>query len=114
MTIWNILGTFGIFYDHLVHFVFVWYIFSRLEYQEETGNPVLPTYVRSSLLPVKVEACTNSFRVITFFPALLLFFFSAAILCYLKLPSGTEDEGRWYIVYRQAGETRAGRPDEFF
>jgi hypothetical protein len=27
MTIWNILRTFGIFYDHLVHFVvFIWYI----------------------------------------------------------------------------------------
>jgi hypothetical protein len=28
MTIWNILHTFGIFYDQLVHFVFIWYIFS--------------------------------------------------------------------------------------
>jgi hypothetical protein len=28
MTIWNILRTFGIFYDHLVHFVLIWYIFS--------------------------------------------------------------------------------------
>jgi hypothetical protein len=27
MVIWNILQTFGIFYDHLVHFVFIWYIF---------------------------------------------------------------------------------------
>jgi hypothetical protein len=27
MAIWNILQTFGIFYDHLVHFVFIWYIF---------------------------------------------------------------------------------------
>jgi hypothetical protein len=26
MTIWSILRTFGIFYDHLVHFVFIWYI----------------------------------------------------------------------------------------
>jgi hypothetical protein len=24
MSIWNILRTFGIFYDHLVHFVFIW------------------------------------------------------------------------------------------
>jgi hypothetical protein len=36
MTIWNMLGTFGIFYDHLVHlcsfgtFVFIWYIFPVL------------------------------------------------------------------------------------
>jgi hypothetical protein len=28
MAIWNILQTFGIFYDHLVQFVFSWYIFS--------------------------------------------------------------------------------------
>jgi hypothetical protein len=26
--IWNILRHFGILFDHLVHFVFVWYIFS--------------------------------------------------------------------------------------
>jgi hypothetical protein len=30
MVIWNILQTFGIFYDHLVHFMFIWYIFSGL------------------------------------------------------------------------------------
>jgi hypothetical protein len=28
MAIWNILQTFGILYDHLIHFVFIWYIFS--------------------------------------------------------------------------------------
>jgi hypothetical protein len=28
--IWNILRTLGIFYDYLVHFVFIWYIFSGL------------------------------------------------------------------------------------
>jgi hypothetical protein len=26
MAIWNILCLFGIFYDHLVHIVFIWYI----------------------------------------------------------------------------------------
>jgi hypothetical protein len=26
MAIWNILWRFGIFYDHLVHFIFIWYI----------------------------------------------------------------------------------------
>jgi hypothetical protein len=30
MAIWNTLRTFGIFYDHLVHFVFIWYIFPAL------------------------------------------------------------------------------------
>jgi hypothetical protein len=41
MAIWNILQTFGIFYDHLVHFVFIWYIFSGfgIMYQEKSGNP---------------------------------------------------------------------------
>jgi hypothetical protein len=29
MAIANILRTFGIFYEHLVHFVLFWYIFSR-------------------------------------------------------------------------------------
>jgi hypothetical protein len=28
MAIWKSLWRFGIFYDHLVHFGFVWYIFS--------------------------------------------------------------------------------------
>jgi uncharacterized protein HemY len=30
LALWNILQTFEIFYDHLVHFVFIWYIFSGL------------------------------------------------------------------------------------
>jgi hypothetical protein len=33
--IWNILRKFGIFYDHLVHFLLMWYIM----YQEKSGNP---------------------------------------------------------------------------
>jgi hypothetical protein len=43
MAIWNILLTFGIFYDHLVFFVFIWYIFSGLGVmnQEKSGNPGL-------------------------------------------------------------------------
>jgi hypothetical protein len=28
VAIWNILCSFGIFYEHLVHFDFIWYIFS--------------------------------------------------------------------------------------
>jgi hypothetical protein len=41
MAIWNILWTFGIFYDHLVHFVFLWYILSGfgIVYQEKSGYP---------------------------------------------------------------------------
>jgi hypothetical protein len=30
MAIWNILRRFGKFYDHLVHFVLIWYIFPVL------------------------------------------------------------------------------------
>jgi hypothetical protein len=43
MAIWNILWRFGIFYNHLVHFVFIWYIFSGfgIMYQEKSGNPAL-------------------------------------------------------------------------
>jgi hypothetical protein len=33
MAIWNILRTFGIFYDHMVHFLFIWYILFRFWYQ---------------------------------------------------------------------------------
>jgi hypothetical protein len=30
IAVWNICQTFGIFFDHLVHFVFIWYIFPVL------------------------------------------------------------------------------------
>jgi hypothetical protein len=36
MAIWNILQTFGIFYNHLAHFVLIWYIFFRFGYHEGT------------------------------------------------------------------------------
>jgi hypothetical protein len=41
MVVWNILRTFGIFYDHLVHLVFLWYIFSGfgIMYQEKIWQP---------------------------------------------------------------------------
>jgi hypothetical protein len=41
MAIWNILRTLGVFYDPLVHFVFIWYIFSGfgIMCQEKSGNP---------------------------------------------------------------------------
>jgi hypothetical protein len=40
VAIWNILQTWGIFYDHLVYFVFIWYIFPVLGIlcQEKSGN----------------------------------------------------------------------------
>jgi hypothetical protein len=41
LSIWNILQTLGIFYDHLVDFMLIWYIFSGfgIMYREKTGNP---------------------------------------------------------------------------
>jgi hypothetical protein len=38
MDIWNILRTFGKFYDHLVHFVLIFSGFGIL-YQQKSGNP---------------------------------------------------------------------------
>jgi hypothetical protein len=40
------LKEFGIFYDHLVHFVFIWYIFSRFGImdQKKSGNPATTTH----------------------------------------------------------------------
>jgi hypothetical protein len=41
MAIWNILWMLGMFYDHWVQFVLIWYIFSRVGImrQEKSGNP---------------------------------------------------------------------------
>jgi hypothetical protein len=54
MAIWNILRTFEIFYDHLVHVVFIWYIYLILAY----GLPlwILGT-VRSNPAMVWVGGC---------------------------------------------------------
>jgi hypothetical protein len=43
MAIWNILWRLGIFYDHLVHFVCIRYIFSGFGsmHREKSGNPSL-------------------------------------------------------------------------
>jgi hypothetical protein len=46
MAIRNSLWSFGIFNDHLVHFVFIWYIFGIM-YQEKSGNPGVQGYVGS-------------------------------------------------------------------
>jgi hypothetical protein len=41
MDILNFLWILGIFYDHLVHFVIIWYIFSGfcIMFHEKSGNP---------------------------------------------------------------------------
>jgi hypothetical protein len=40
MAVWNILRIFGIFCDHSVHFVFIWYILSGfvIMHHEKSGN----------------------------------------------------------------------------
>jgi hypothetical protein len=44
MAIWNILWRFGIYYDHLLHFVLILVHFSGfgIMYQEKSGNPGHP------------------------------------------------------------------------
>jgi hypothetical protein len=46
-----ILWPFGIFYDHLAHFVFIWYIFSSfgIMHHEKSGNPAVS--IAQKLLP---------------------------------------------------------------
>jgi hypothetical protein len=50
--IWNILGTLGIFYDHLLQFVFIRYIISGfgIMHQEKSGNPARQAIVREKKL----------------------------------------------------------------
>jgi hypothetical protein len=47
MPIWNILGPLEIFYDNLVYFVVIWYIFPRFGIldQEKSGNPGKKSYL---------------------------------------------------------------------
>jgi hypothetical protein len=50
MAIWTIVWTFGIFYDHLVHFLFIWCIFSGfgVVHREKSGNPGLELHFFSA------------------------------------------------------------------
>jgi hypothetical protein len=50
MAIWNILQTFGIFYDHLVQFVFIWYIFPVLVSDTMKNLATLTATKKRSLL----------------------------------------------------------------
>jgi hypothetical protein len=51
MPIRNILWRFGIFYNHWVNFVFIWYIFSGfgIMCQEKSGNPGLKRALQKRL-----------------------------------------------------------------
>jgi hypothetical protein len=57
-----ILLTSGIFYDHLVNFVFSWYIFSSsgIMDQAKSGNPVRPTVTLTNL-PVMSDFVQDTF-----------------------------------------------------
>jgi hypothetical protein len=70
MAISNISRTFGIFKDHMVHFVFIWYIFSGFGIinQEKSGNPTFDV------------RCQSQKQTETKFFFLLSFFVSSSIL----------------------------------
>jgi hypothetical protein len=81
MAIWNILQTFGIFYDHLVQCVFIWYIFSGfgIMHQEKSGKPD-SAHFSSAVAPCKTREEKKRFfaaKKINFLPPLFLKLFSA-------------------------------------
>jgi hypothetical protein len=61
IAIWNILQAFGIFYDHLVHFVSIWYILPVLVSctDEKSGNPGGVTCIEWSRCYAKIFASFN-------------------------------------------------------
>jgi hypothetical protein len=62
MAIWN-LGDLGYFYDHLLHFVYFWYIFSGfgIMYQEKSGNPALVHFCIQIVARKAEPPCSSSF-----------------------------------------------------
>jgi hypothetical protein len=52
MVIGNILRRLGIFYDHLEHFVFIWYIFScfGIMEKEKSGNLAVGTNNKAGII----------------------------------------------------------------
>jgi hypothetical protein len=62
MSIWYILRTFRIFYDHWVHFVIIRYIFSGfgIMHQEKSGNPVVGSIIWRLQLQNPSRLITNS------------------------------------------------------
>jgi hypothetical protein len=55
MAVWNILRTFGIFYEILVHFVLIWYIFPVLVYCTKKNLATLTGAVTHGVAPVHIE-----------------------------------------------------------
>jgi hypothetical protein len=64
MVIWNILWPFGIFYDHLVQFVFIWYIFPvfGIMHKEKSGNPASGQSTSSKKNKLKKVLANTCFR----------------------------------------------------
>jgi hypothetical protein len=60
MAIWNSLRAFEMFYNHLVHLVFIWYIFSVM-YHENSGNPGGNVMALKSILKKAAFLIRNNF-----------------------------------------------------
>jgi hypothetical protein len=60
MAIWNILRAFGILFDRLVHFVFIWDIYSGfvIVYQEKSGSPALAGFEATFNLLILRMGCS--------------------------------------------------------
>jgi hypothetical protein len=58
MAIWNILRTFEIFYDYLVHFVFVWYSFPALVSCTKKNLATLDFHCVADVIKLLVELGT--------------------------------------------------------
>jgi hypothetical protein len=65
MAIWNILWTFGKFHDHLVHFVFIWYIFpvlvscTKIIWQPYFLNIILVFFLFNNMLIIFFSLCES-------------------------------------------------------
>jgi hypothetical protein len=101
MAILNILQIFGIFYNHLVHFVFIWYIFSCLGimHHEKSGNPGQAVSVSGGgkKMKMKIEShILMTFRFISGLPDGI--FFKPKIPIWVKF--GMSSKGRyWYNLW---------------
>jgi hypothetical protein len=74
MNIWKILQTVGIFYDHLAHFVFIWYIFTVLVSCTKKNLAVL-------VLLSLVVFCRNFFKNLIFTTLFTTSLFAFNYLC---------------------------------
>jgi hypothetical protein len=61
MAIWIILRTFGIVYDHLVHFLFIWYKFSEQPHNVARLNVARPNVARPNVAFLNVARLNVAF-----------------------------------------------------